>query len=210
MLGGERAAQEYRIMQARDVWVLPAAIDPHEFQPMAAAIEYHADLLFVGNPTYGREAGLKRFFFDVARLCPQNHFLLSGADWTGVELPDNTRYLGYVPSQRLAQLYCSARLVLNVTREEMASYGDAAALRLFEAAACEACLVSDKWSGLDQLFSPEHEILLVDRTDDVVRYLTNVDWQTSRAIGRRARERVMSEHTAEIRLSQFLDLIGMS
>ena len=109
----------------------------------------------------------------------------------------------------MPELYSSARLVLNVTHEEMATYGDAAALRLFEATICGACLLSDFWQGLDTLFIPEQEILIVKETQDVVQYLQTIDWPQSRAIGQRARTRTLRDHTADTRISTFLSLVGI-
>lgn len=210
MLGGERAAQQYQASGARATWALPVAIDADGFTPASPVPEYEADLLFIGNPTFGREEPLLHLFFDLATRYPHYRFVLAGADWDDIHLPDAVRYLGYVPSPRLAQLYSSARLVLNVTREEMAAYGDAAALRLFEAAACEACLVSDWWAGLDQLFTIEKELLIATGPDDVVRLLSTVDPAHARAIGAAARRRVLADHTANVRIAQFLSLIGLT
>ncbi len=207
LLGGNRAADDYRAIGARRVLATPVAIDVTAFEPVAPAPEYEVDLLFVGNPAYGREAGLQRLFFDVAESAPNWKFLLSGADWGGANLPSNTRYLGYVPSKTLPQLYSSARLVLNVTREEMAAYGCAAALRLFEAAACGACIVSDVWLGLGELFVLEEEILTAHDADDVIAHLSTIDREQSRKIGALARARVLREHSADIRVKEFLSLI---
>jgi spore maturation protein CgeB len=206
MLGGERAMREYQSLKAQQVWVTPVAIDASAFCPTSPSTEYATDLLFVGNPTYGREAGLKRLFFDAAMCCPDYQFLLAGADWKELLLPNNMRYLGYVPSERLPELYSSARLVLNVTREEMAAYGHAASLRLFEAAACGACLVSDSWPGLERLFVPGEEVLVAESTEEVLTYLSTIGREQAQAIGINARKRVERDHTVDIRVGQFLGL----
>lgn len=209
MLGGKRAISEYRSMGASKVWYTPVAIDEQVFYPTSLSAEYAVDLLFVGNPTFGREVGLQRLFFEVAKCCPQYRFLLTGADWKEMALPDNVNYLGYVPSKLLPDLYCSARLVLNVTREEMASYGYAASLRLFEAAACGACIVSDSWAGLEEIFLPGEEILIANDTDTIVNYLYEIGQERSQAIGKNARDRVERNHTADMRISEFLALISI-
>jgi spore maturation protein CgeB len=209
MLGGQRAVDEYCAIGARQAWFLPAAIDIEAFQPKPPTEEYAADLLFIGNPTYGRNQMLKQLFFDVAEQCPAERFLLAGAEWESIPLPHNISYLGYVPSTRLPELYSSARLVLNVTREEMAVYGHAAALRLFEAAICGACIVSDTWQGLDTIFVPGKEILLVEDTEDVVRYMKTIDKSQAYTIGQYARSRVLVDHTGDIRVDNFLSCIAM-
>ncbi|MBX9460958.1 MAG: glycosyltransferase [Brevundimonas sp.] len=43
---------------------------------------------------------------------------------------------------------------LNATRADMVEAGFSPSIRLFEAAACAAPVISDVWPGLDQLFHP--------------------------------------------------------
>ncbi|HET6587297.1 MAG TPA: glycosyltransferase, partial [Oleiagrimonas sp.] len=77
-------------------------------------------------------------------------------------------------------------------------------VRLFEAAACATPIISDRWPGIEQLFEPGREILLADDTAQVVAYLTQMPHEERHAIGRRAHERVMAEHTAAHRAAQLV------
>ena len=79
-------------------------------------------------------------------------------------------------------------------------------VRLFEAAACGVPIISDRWPGLEELLEPGQEILLADTSEQVLGYLRDLDEATRQAIGARARERVMAEHTAAHRAQQ---LVGM-
>jgi spore maturation protein CgeB len=81
--------------------------------------------------------------------------------------------------------------------------------RLFEAAACGAAIVSDDWAGLGAFFGPGEEILIARSSEDVVAALDRPD-EELRAIGRRARERVLDEHTSLHRARQLVELIGGS
>ncbi len=83
----------------------------------------------------------------------------------------------------------------------MAGYSPS--VRLFEAAACAAAIVSDNWPGLATFFRPGQEILLPACGDDVVRYLEGYDAAELRRIGRAAQDRVLSQHTSEIRAQEF-------
>ncbi len=76
-------------------------------------------------------------------------------------------------------------------------------MRLFEAAACGATLVSDNWPGLDSFFVPGKEILVPTGSDDVIAYLAATAESELRSIGLRAQERVLAEHTAQRRAEQF-------
>jgi spore maturation protein CgeB len=56
---------------------------------------------------------------------------------------------------------------------------------------------------LDNFFVPQQEILLPTCGEDVARYITDYSDQELRAIGRRAQQRVLAEHTSECRAQQF-------
>jgi spore maturation protein CgeB len=80
--------------------------------------------------------------------------------------------------------------------------GYSPSVRLFEAAACGATIVSDNWPGLNTFFTPGREILLPLDAADVVRYLSLEDSEL-RKIGEAAQQRVLAEHTSEVRAAQF-------
>jgi spore maturation protein CgeB len=63
-------------------------------------------------------------------------------------------------------------------------------------------VISDRWDGLDQIFTPGREILVADSAADVVRYLAETGEDKRLALGERARARVLAEHTAERRCEQ--------
>ena len=80
--------------------------------------------------------------------------------------------------------------------------GYSPSVRLFEAAACGVPIISDAWRGLDTLFKPGSEVLIAESTADTIRALTEISDRDRAAIGRRARRRVLAEHTAEHRAAQ--------
>jgi spore maturation protein CgeB len=84
----------------------------------------------------------------------------------------------------------------------MVRAGYSPSVRLFEAAACGAAIVSDNWPGLDSFFTPGSEILLPVDADDVVRYIGLSDAEL-RNIGAAAQEHVLREHTSDVRAQQF-------
>jgi spore maturation protein CgeB len=76
-------------------------------------------------------------------------------------------------------------------------------VRLFEAAACGAAIVSDNWPGLDEFFEPGREILLPASPEEIVRYLRELDESELRAIGLAAQRRVLAAHTSQQRAIEF-------
>ena len=82
----------------------------------------------------------------------------------------------------------------------MAGYSPS--VRLFEAAACAACIASDVWPGLDTFFIPGQEILIPTGTQDILYYLDHLDEAELKRIGRNAQERVLAEHTSDKRAGE--------
>src|SRR5262249_29890784 len=100
-------------------------------------------------------------------------------------------------------LYSSSRLTLNVTRRDMAMAGYSPSVRLFEAAACGAAIVSDNWPGLETFFTPGEEVLLPVTSDDVVRSILDYSDRELESVGQRAQARVMASHTSQQRVMEF-------
>jgi spore maturation protein CgeB len=78
----------------------------------------------------------------------------------------------------------------------MVDAGYSPSIRLFEAAACGCPIISDWWEGLDAFFKVGDEILIADSPEKTLEYLFELSAQEREHIGQRARERVLSEHTA--------------
>jgi spore maturation protein CgeB len=80
--------------------------------------------------------------------------------------------------------------------------GYSPSVRLFEAAACGVPIISDYWKGLESIFEPGTEIIISESAADTKRALDDIGERERRAIGRRARRRVLADHTAEHRAIQ--------
>jgi spore maturation protein CgeB len=160
-------------------------------------------LSYLGTFAHDRQRALELLFLEPARRLPDKKFLIGGAQYPA-DFPwsDNIYFVRHLPPGDHAAFYSSARLNLNVTRQPMAEMGFCPSGRLFEAAACGAPVLSDAWEGLDQFFMPETEILVGQSPDDLRAALELSDAELA-AIGRRARERTLEEHTATRRAQQF-------
>jgi hypothetical protein len=109
--------------------------------------------------------------------------------------PANVERTIHLSPKEHPDFYGSQRFTLNVTRAGMIAAGFSPSVRLFEAGACGVPILSDYWNGLETLFRPGHEILIVASEEDVLRYLFDVSDQDRKAIGVRARTRILAEHT---------------
>src|SRR5581483_2526531 len=110
----------------------------------------------------------------------------------------NIYFVRHLPPSEHAAFFASSRLTLNVTRRAMAEMGRCPSGRLFEAAACGAPIISDRWDGIESFFLPGEEILLADCAEDTLAALTLNDDALKR-MARRARERTLAEHSSEKR-----------
>src|SRR5205085_11207844 len=98
---------------------------------------------------------------DIAVAKPDRSFILAWPQYPkSVRSPKNVRLIEHLNPRWHPHLYSSSRFVLNVTRRDMVACGYSPSVRLFEAAACAATLVSDNWPGLEACFRHGSEILL--------------------------------------------------
>src|SRR5205823_568497 len=92
--------------------------------------------------------------------------------------------------------------VLNINRESMARYGFSPPTRVFEAAGAGACLITDRWLGVELFLEPGREILLAGNGVEVAEHIRRLTPETARAIGQAALARVRAEHTYAHRAEQ--------
>src|SRR5690606_28903330 len=83
-------------------------------------------------------------------------------------------------------------------------------VRLFEAAACETAILSDRWPGLHGLFPYRDAMLAVDSAADVVAALARVSEANRARLARRAREIVLHGHTGESRAASLEAIVGQA
>ena len=75
-------------------------------------------------------------------------------------------------------------------------------VRLFEAAACGAPIISDWWPGLDDFFLPGEDILVVQTTEAMLEYLHDVPDSERLRLAGNARKRIVAAHTADHRAAE--------
>lgn len=194
---------------ARRAVPLYCSVDAEEYHAWPVHKRYQSDMSYMGTYAPDRQPKIEELFCAPARQLPQHSFLLAGPQYPReLRWPANVRRIRHLNPRWHARFYSSSRLTLNVTRRAMVQAGYSPSVRLFEAAACAATLVSDNWPGLDEFFVPGQEILVPSAAGDVVSYLAETDEAELRRIGRQAQERVLAEHTAERRAEQFQQYVG--
>jgi spore maturation protein CgeB len=205
--GGDPVVSGYRGLGARACVPIYNALDPRTHHSVPADERFKCDLALLANRLPDREARIEKFFFAAAEKLPEFTFVLGGSGWGGKPMPLNVNYLGHVYTRDHNAFNCSARAVLNVNRDSMASYGFSPPTRIFEAAGAGACLITDAWEGIETFLTPDREVLVANDADDVVRHLLVLTDETARAIGNAAMQRVLAEHTYRHRALQLQHLL---
>ncbi|HEY0367160.1 MAG TPA: glycosyltransferase [Pyrinomonadaceae bacterium] len=205
--GGDPVVRNYKALGARECVPIYNALDPDTHHPVPADERFKCDLALLANRLPDREARVEKFFFEAAEKLPEFDFMLGGSGWGDKRMPANVSYAGHVYTRDHNAFNCSARAVLNVNRDSMASYGFSPPTRIFEAAGAASCLITDAWEGIDTFLTPDREVLVADDADDVVRHLLALDKKSARMIGEAALQRVLAEHTYQHRALQLQELL---
>lgn len=205
--GGPALAELRTSLGARRTAPLYGHADPGVHRPVAPLSGELADVSYLGTYAADRQAALEALFIEPARRLPERRFLIAGAQyphdfpWT-----DNVFFRRHLPPSEHPAFFCSSRLTVNVTRRAMAEMGWCPSGRLFEAAACGVAILSDRWDGLDTFFTPGAEIVTAATTDEAIGAISLSRGELAR-IAAAARERVLAEHTSEVRARELEALL---
>ena len=192
-----------RELGAREARALYCAVDVDRYRPGPAVPEYAVDLAYMGTYAADRQPTLERLLLRPAARLPGRTAIVAGPQYPAdVRWPANVRWLPHLGPDQHPAFYSSAAWQINVTRSLMIEAGWSPSVRLFEAAACGAAMLSDRWPGLEEFFVPGREILLPESDEHVVALVADTHADDRRAIGATARARVLAEHTAERRAEQ--------
>jgi spore maturation protein CgeB len=197
--GGPPVVDAYEGFGARRCVPVYNALDPATHHPVAAEPAFACDLAFLANRLPDREARVEEFFLVPAAALPEQSFIIGGNGWHDKSMPQNVRAIGHVGTGQHNAFNCTPRAVLNVARDSMARIGFSPATRVFEAAGAAACLITDAWEGIELFLQPDKEVLVARDGQDVAEHLAALSDERARAIGEAALERVLREHTYELR-----------
>jgi spore maturation protein CgeB len=198
--GGPILRRLERSCGARMARPLYCSVDPALYFPERC--EPRWDLGYMGTFSPDRQPALERLLAGAARLLPHRRFVVAGPGYPSDGWPANVARVDHVAASDHRAFYTSQRFTLNLTRADMIRAGYSPSVRLFEAAACGVPIISDYWKGLDTIFRPGAEILISHSAADTAQALSSTSDRERRAVARRARQRVLADHTAEHRAIQ--------
>lgn len=193
--GGDPVVSAYEQAGARICVPVYNALDPATHHPVPADPDHACDLGFLGNRLPDREARVDEFFLRAAALAPDRQFLLGGSGWNDKPVPPNVRHIGHVGTHAHNAFFSSGLATLNINRDSMARYGFSPPTRVFEAAGAGACLITDRWAGIELFLEPGTDVLVAGDGAEVAELLSSLTPERARRIAGRARRRILAEHT---------------
>lgn len=196
---------------ARRVWVWHEAADVRVFRPAPLDVSREGDVVWIGN--WGdeeRSAELRELLLDPVRdlgLSARIH---------GVRYPEGAllelaergvEYGGWLPNFRVPDVLARYTMTVHVPRRP---YVDALpgipTIRIFEALACEAPLVSGWWDDVEGLFTPGEDYLVAHDGKEMRAHMRALlgDGEARRALARHGRDTVERRHTCAHRVDELL------
>lgn len=209
--GGATLRELEATFGARRARPLYCCVDPALYHPdpenshTSADETRRWDLGYMGTYSPDRDPALEALLLATARRLPEQRFVVAGPLYPDRVWPANVERLEHVAPPDHRRFYSTQAFTLNLTRAAMKAAGHSPSVRLFEAAACGTPIISDAWEGLGDFFVPDEEILVARSTEEVVRMLRALAPDAARAVGQRARERVLAAHTAAHRAETLED-----
>ena len=201
---------------------LAAAGQPHApYLPLAALPEFHRPLALSAEEEreYGADIGFLGAGYPNRRLAFRplagRNFKIWGSDWEGesVLAPCIQRQGQRIGEEESVKIYNASRINLNLhsslKTETLVSHGDFVNPRTFELASMGAFQLVDRRRLLPELFT-EDELACFDSEAELYEkidyFLSHPDERARYC--RRARERVLAEHTYAQRMRRLLDYVA--
>jgi spore maturation protein CgeB len=181
---------------ARRTASLYGSVDPSLHGPVTnPPNDFRCALGYLGTYAADRQASLERLLIQPARERPTDRFFVAGSLYPAdIHWPSNVQMRWHLDPHEHSAFYSANRLTLSITRQAMLDWGYTPSGRLFEAASCGTPVLTDRFPGVDEFFTPGLEILVADGPSDVEAALDLSDSQLRR-IGAAARERALAHHT---------------
>lgn len=188
----------YGVPQALPLY---CSVDPDLYYPEELPKKWQMG--YLGTYSIDRQATVEKLLNKPAIQRPEFNFVVAGPQYPH-DYPwnQNVERIEHLPPRLHRDFYNSQKYTLNVTRKDMIAAGYSPSVRLFEAAACGVPIISDFWNGLDSFFKLGTEILTAESAGEVLRHWSEISEEERKAIGARARERVLKEHTSEVRAGE--------
>ncbi len=202
--GGLESLLELGARQAEAVFW---GADPEFFAPQPVPKE--TDVFFYGYGDKFRREWMAALVGEPSRALPNVDFSLGGRDFRGDT--GAARLVGDIPFPVFPRAISAARVNLCLTRRSHATVYASSSSRPFELASTGAAIVANPYDGIERWFEPGSELIVVGNAEEAAAAYRDLldDPAQAEEMGRRARERVLDEHTYRHRARRVLELVGL-
>lgn len=208
-------AEQYRALGFERVHVFHEAADTTVFEPLP--VPKTTDVVFVGNYGDGdRSDELEDFVFGPRPSLPALRYAVYGVRYpeevvarlnNGLDIS----YGGWLPNIRVPRVYSSARVVLHIPRRQYVELlPGTPTIRVFEALASGACLISLPWDDTDHLFDAGEDYAVAHSPKemrDLIDWLC-ADDAARNGFGEHGRRTILARHTCGHRADQLLEVVA--
>ncbi|WP_242927501.1 CgeB family protein [Pontibacter vulgaris] len=155
------------------------------------------DLGYLNMNADDKQPALESLMVEAAKQWPQGRFAVAGMQLPkSITWPENIERIQKLEPKEHRSFYNSQRFTQQLTSSDMRKAGYSPTAHLFEAAACCTPIISEYWDGLDSIFDIGSEILVARSAKDTLCYLREICNSERKAIGARARKKVVTQHSA--------------
>ena len=193
-------------MGAKNVHPLYYGVDPDLVAPVE--IKKDIDISFFGYGSEFREEWIEKLITIPSLKMADVKFVVAGAGFDS-DL-GNAKMIGDLSYSEWRQLCCRSKINLNITRWSHANVYASSTSRPFELAAFGSCIVTQPYNGIEEWFDVGKEVLVVNSAEEAIgtykRLLKDNNKRTD--MGKKARERVLKEHTFKHRATEFIRVMG--
>lgn len=204
----KRGAEELSKLGARRVHTLYYGVDPSIFEPIE--IQQDVDVFFYGHGHEYRRNWVEAMLTVPSHVMPGSRFAIRGRGFDDMDL-GRTERVPYLSVGKLRE-YCNrSKINLLINRQAHASVYASSTARPFELAAMRCCMVSSPYSGIEEWFEPETEVVMLSEPEEAterLRWLLDNPKEREQ-IAQAAYRRVLSEHTFQQRATEFVQLMSI-
>ncbi len=180
------------------------SVDPDLYHRTPVRDVFACALSYLGTYAADRQPKLMELLNAPATALPHERFLVAGPTYPAdTPWSSNVVTHPHLPPADHPALYSSSRFVLNLTRADMVAAGYSPSVRLFEASACAAPIVSDAWPGIEGFFTPGDEIVIASTAEQIRGVLTGMSEAEARRMGEAAQARTLAAYTSARRAVEF-------
>lgn len=207
-------AERYRALGFERVHVFHEAADTTVFEPLP--LPKTTDVVFVGNYGDGdRSDEMEDYLFATRPALPALRYAVYGVRYPEEVVARlnnglDVSYGGWLPNVRVPTIYSSARVVLHIPRRQYVELlPGTPTIRVFEALASGACLISLPWEDTDHLFEAGADFAVAHSPSemrDLIAWLCSDD-AAREGFAEHGRRTILDRHTCGHRADQLLQVI---